>query len=161
VQEFKKGRTDIVTIGSIVDGSPPDTAISSGPSALTTSTSATFSFTGTDSLSATSNLTFECSLDGASYSACTSPRTYTGLAGGSHIFSVRAIDEAGNADATPAAASWTVDAAAPDTSITSAPAAIINQTSASFAFAGTDDVTAPASLTFECSLDGAAYAACT
>jgi hypothetical protein len=34
--------------------------------------------------------TFQCRLDAASYSSCTSPKTYTGLAVGSHTFRVRA-----------------------------------------------------------------------
>ena len=46
--------------------------------------------------------TFQCSLDSTTaYTACSSPKDYSGLAPGSHTFRVRAIDAAGNVDATP------------------------------------------------------------
>ena len=46
----------------------------------------------------------------ASWAACSSPKSYSGLAVGSHQFSVRATDAAGNVDATPAIFGWTVEA---------------------------------------------------
>ena len=51
------------------------------------------------------------------------PRRYTtaALADGSHTFEVRATDAAGNIDATPASRSFTVDTAAPQTTIDSGP----------------------------------------
>ena len=51
---------------------------------------------------------FECSLDGAMFAACAAPATYGELADGAHAFAVRAIDAAGNTDASPARASWVV-----------------------------------------------------
>ena len=44
---------------------------------------------------------------------CSSPQDFSGLADGPHSFEVRAIDNAGNADAAPASFSWTVDTTAP------------------------------------------------
>ncbi|MHA7178810.1 phytase [Arthrobacter sp. MDB2-24] len=85
------------------DTTPPETTITSGPPATTTSTSASFAFTSSEA-----NSTFQCSLDGASRVACTSPRTYTGLSIGSHTFSVWGTDAAGNTDPTAAAQSWSV-----------------------------------------------------
>src|SRR5207248_205034 len=85
------------------DTIPPDTSITAGPSGTVTSDSATFSFTATEAGSS-----FQCRLDGAAFSQCTSPTSYSGLAGGSHTFDVRAIDPAGNVDPTPATRTWTV-----------------------------------------------------
>ena len=85
------------------DITPPETTITSGPSGNVGSTSATFTFTSSEAGS-----TFACSLDGAVASSCTSPQVYNGLALGSHTFSVRATDPAGNPDESPAQAAWTV-----------------------------------------------------
>jgi subtilisin family serine protease len=84
----------------------PGTSITSGPSGSTTDTSASFSF---NSDSATP-VTFECRLDGGGFAPCTSPSTVSGLAVGDHSFEVRAKDQAGTFDATPASAAWTVAA---------------------------------------------------
>ena len=62
-------------------------------------------------------------------SACTSPKTYSGLGEGGHSFQVRARDAAGNESA-PASYGWTVDSIAPVVTLT-APAngsATANQT---------------------------------
>jgi hypothetical protein len=88
----------------IIDRTAPDTAITAQPASLSASGTATFTFSSADA-----SASFEASLDGATYAAATSPATYTGLADGSHTFAVRAIDAAGNVDATPASYSWTVD----------------------------------------------------
>ncbi len=131
----------------------PDTTITSGPAASTTSTSASFSFTST-----ASGATFDCALDGAAFAACTTPKAYSGLAVGSHTFQVRSRDSAGTVDPSPASQTWTITApaAAPDTTITSGPAASTTSTSASFSFTST-----ASGATFDCALDGAAFAACT
>ncbi len=74
---------------------PPDTTITAG-STGTVTPDVSFAFTSSESGSS-----FECSLDQGSYSACTSPKSYQGLAEGSHTFRVRAVG-AGGADPTPA-----------------------------------------------------------
>lgn len=91
-----------------VDTVAPNTTIDSNPTDPTTSTDATFTFSGTDSILAIGG--FQCKLDAGAFAACTSPQNYTGLALGSHTFEVRAVDTAGNVDPTPASFTWTITA---------------------------------------------------
>jgi large repetitive protein len=85
-----------------IDATPPQTTLDAKPRAITTATSATLAF------SASEPATFQCRLDGRSFSPCSSPKKYTGLAKGLHRFAVRATDAAGNVDATPSLSQWTV-----------------------------------------------------
>ena len=133
-----------------VDTVNPETAIGSGPADPANAASATFGFSSDDA-----GATFECRLDSAAFAACSAPATVSGLPDGSHTFAVRAVDRAGNADATPATRTWRVDTAAPDTTITSGPSGTVADAQATFAFVSTET-----GGTFECRLDGGAYAAC-
>lgn len=92
-----------------IDTHAPDTSLSGGPTGTTTERAATFGFGGADPAPGTA-LHFQCRLDGAAWGPCdsSSGRQYSNLAAGSHTFDVRAVDAAGNADATPASRSWTV-----------------------------------------------------
>src|SRR6185369_14424674 len=57
---------------------------------------------------------FQCSLDGVAYSACNSgSQSYSSLADGTHTFDVKATDNAGNTDASPAHFSWLADRTPP------------------------------------------------
>jgi hypothetical protein len=58
--------------------------ITSGPSGTQSNSDATFAFDISDGTG-----TFECSLDGGAYQACTSPMSYSGLDNGLHTFDVR------------------------------------------------------------------------
>jgi glycosidase len=146
------GNTDAspATFTWTIDTTAPSTTITSGPAALTASNAASFGFSGSEN-----GGTFQCSLDGSAFAACTSPRSYTGLNDGSHTFAVRAIDAAGNTDANPASLAWTIDTAAPNTTLDSTPPALSNTKSASFALSSSE-----AGGSFQCSLDGSAFAAC-
>lgn len=147
------------------DEAPPDTSISSGPASSSTSSAATFVFTGTDNLTPPGALTFECRIDSATFAPCSSPQSYSGLAPGNHTFEVRARDQAGLSDPSPASYPWQIstpppDPNAPDTTITAKPALLTRSLAAAFEFTGTDDATPPASLTFECRLDSGAWTSC-
>ncbi len=86
-----------------------DTTISDGPSGTTRDSAVTLSFTG----SGAAALSFECSLSrngaAATFTPCTSPLPYKGLANGSYIFRVRAVASDGTVDATPAERAWTIE----------------------------------------------------
>lgn len=88
------------------DTEPPETTIDSGPPPGSTITdpTPTFSFSGSEAGSS-----FQCKVDSFAWAACTSPYTTKKLANGTHTFSVRAIDPAGNVDPSPASVSFTVE----------------------------------------------------
>ena len=130
----------------------PDTSIDMAPGDPSSSSSASFAYSA-----ASGKATFECELDGGGFAACgASGKTYTGLSDGSHTFTVRATDPAGNTDPTPASHTWGVDTEEPGVIIDSGPSGTVGSRDASFAF-HSEDVGA----TFRCSFDGEAYAACT
>ena len=70
-------------------------------SALVNVATATFTFSGADA-GGSGVASFECKLDAGAFAPCSSPRELSGLGDGSHSFEVRAVDNAGNADASPA-----------------------------------------------------------
>src|SRR5206468_1694694 len=115
---------------TVDNANPLAPTITASPPNPSNSTSPSFSFTGE------AGGTFQCQLDGGGFTACTTPKSYTGLADGSHTFQVRQTDAAGNTG--PAASyTWTIDTSAPAApSITANPANPTNSTSASFSFSG-------------------------
>ena len=86
-----------------VDGTAPNTRITSGPASPTRSRRAKLRFASTEAGS-----TFLCSLDGKPFAPCSSPKRYKGLSRGRHTFRVRATDRAGNVDGTPASRVWRI-----------------------------------------------------
>jgi hypothetical protein len=89
--------------GSPGDLVPPNTEITAGPTGSTKKTRPTFEFTSSEQQS-----TFQCSLDEAAFSSCSSPFQTERLKHGSHTFSVRAVDASGNVDPTPASQDFKV-----------------------------------------------------
>ncbi|HEX2408807.1 MAG TPA: hypothetical protein VHJ38_16515, partial [Nitrososphaeraceae archaeon] len=153
----------------------------------TTSTLLKIDFVGQIDLTGSSQIVFECSLDSSIFEVCTSPIIIDNLKTGEHIFEVRAIDESGKIDETPAQFRWiiineitssidddnddaTIDLSPPSTKITYAKDeqgnSILDQdstfsTSTSISAEGSDDETAIEGLTFECSLDSSIFEVCT
>jgi DNA-binding beta-propeller fold protein YncE len=130
-----------------VDTTAPTVSLTSTPPSTTGSTSASFSFTSDEAG------IFKCALGSSSFADCTSPNTVN-VAAGSNTFKVKAIDLAGNVSTT-ASYTWTVDKTPPNVTISSGPSGYVQSTSASFGFDSAD-----ANATFECHLDGFAWASC-
>ena len=74
-----------------LDTDAPETTIDSGPSGSVATADVTFTFSADDPVA-----DFQCNLDGAGFTSCTSPKDYTSLPDGGHTFQVRAVDVAGN-----------------------------------------------------------------
>jgi hypothetical protein len=140
-----------------VDTVAPTATIDSQPLGPSPGGSAAFAFHASESSS------FECSLqlsgDPDDYAACSSGKTYTGLDDGEYTFKLRPTDLAGNVGA-PASYAWMVDnsladTTPPETTLGSRPPDPSASSTASFTYGSNE----PGSR-FECSLDGAPFAAC-
>jgi hypothetical protein len=144
-------------------------------------------FVGQIDLTGSSQIVFECSIDSAVFEICTSPNIIENLKSGEHVFEVRAIDQSGKVDETPAQFRWiivdetttniddenddaTIDSTPPLTKITflkdEKGTPLIEQgstlsNSIDISFTGSDDSTAIEDLTFECSIDSAVFEICT
>ncbi len=95
---------------------PSGTSISGFPPNPDGSGEATFTF-GEATSNAPGAVSYECSLDGGPYAACTSPQTLS-VAEGAHIFSVRSRDSEGLVESPAQSYTWEVDMTAPVESIT-------------------------------------------
>ena len=98
--------------GATDDTTPPDTIIDSTPHGTTSDSTPTFDFHSTEE-----NSTFECSIDTGtpSFGPCSGPGAShtpaSALADGTYTFRVRATDQAGNTDLSPATETFTVGSA--------------------------------------------------
>ena len=95
--------SDASVQGACPDRANPQVVITKRPKEKTKKKRATFEFSGTDPRALAG---FECSLDGAPFSSCTSPLTVT-VKKGAHTFAVQAVDQAGNRGSA-VTADWTV-----------------------------------------------------
>lgn len=127
---------------------PAAPGILSAPPSLTNQASASFEFAGEP------GGTLSCALDGGEFAFCASPANYNGLEDGSHTFSVRQTDDAGNVGSV-TTHMWIVDATPPDSpTIESGPTGLINSDTAIFEFSG------EVGATFECRFDVDEFEAC-
>ncbi|MFN2435452.1 MAG: Ig-like domain-containing protein, partial [Nitrososphaeraceae archaeon] len=116
-----------------------------------------------------------CSLDGTSFSACTSPVQFTSanITDGTHSFMVIAQDKVGNIMTTPVLFNWTVDTLPPTTAINAAidgnngtlvSGDSTKSTSMAFTFSGNDrglnEHNGVGIRQTECSIDNSNFTAC-
>jgi hypothetical protein len=143
------------------DGGPPETVLSGGRNvaSVTRRRALTISFAGSDDASYASSLLFACELDREAYTPCSSPVSLTGLLDGVHGFTVRAIDQAGQADASPSLVSWTVDGTAPSRPSIKGPRRV-KTGRAAYRFSARDGIDRSRQLKFRCALDGRQLSAC-
>jgi hypothetical protein len=162
---------------SLLDTTPPQTTIESGPPDPSESSSASFTYASNEPGSS-----FQCSLDGAPFASCpASGISYGGLGNGSHSFQVRATDPSANTDQTPAGYSFQVALApppppvqsslppppsvvpspgkakpvAPETTLTAKPAAKTHDRTPAFRFSSNRP-----GASFQCKLDGGPFRTC-
>lgn len=139
-----------------VNPAAPALVISGMPAANSNSQSATFTFSATQN---SQNLTmFECSLDAATFAACSSPTTYNGLAQGLHNFKLRVRDLT-NQLSEVVEHNWRVDTVAPVLTFTATPPALGTATTANFTWT-TTDTNGSGVAAIECQLDTQAFVAC-
>lgn len=139
-----------------VDTIPPDTYLT-GPQGVgggptDNEPRPTFSFISTERPA-----DFECKLEtgtvagSAPFGDCTSIDHFTPatpLADGAYVFSVRAIDAAGNVDQSPAIYKYVLETTSPDTTIASGPSGTTTEARPTFTFSGSESPTY-----FECKLE--------
>jgi hypothetical protein len=124
--------------------------ITAGPSGPTSDPNPRFSFTSSEG-----NSTFECKLDSQAFASCASPKSYSGLPDGTHTFTVRAVDAAGNPDPTPASRSFSIDTTPPQTRIGSGPKGRTKHRGARFKLRSSEQGSR-----FACKLDRRAFKPC-
>ena len=133
----------LLPVSALAD--PPDTTIETGPDDGSTINDQTPTFTFSSIL----GTTFQCSVDGVPFEACSDATSHTtaALVDGPHTFAVRSVLLLAPDD-TPATRSFTVDATPPDTTIDSGPSGTTSNNDPSFTFHSEDGAS------FECRLDG-------
>jgi hypothetical protein len=133
-----------------VDTVTPVVSFDKTPDNPTEERSASFEFSADEDVDR-----FECSLDGAGFEQCASPRNLAGpLSFGEHAFAVRAVDLAGNRGKAETHR-WTVERGqGPTVTITNGPDPLTKQRTATFEMSGPD------AARLECHVDGDDFERC-
>lgn len=149
-------RADVDAVLS-VDDAAPDTVVTGGPAeGAVVAGAPTYSFA---TAAPETDATFQCRLDGGSWFTCAEEFSYVSVRGGLNTFEVRATDQSGNTDPTPARRTFVFDEGPPETRITAGPAeGAVARSSVTFAF---DGQPAFDTARLECRLDAGAWSTCT
>ncbi|NJM09399.1 MAG: hypothetical protein HC883_00415, partial [Bdellovibrionaceae bacterium] len=118
-----------VAVDWLIDMTAPSLNFTKTPSAISNSRAAEFAYVGVDNNVAITK--FDCRADSGAFALCNPPTNLTNLSEGSHSFEVRGYDASNNVSS-PIKYQWIVDTTAPVVNITAGPAALTNDTSASF-----------------------------
>ncbi len=123
------------TYSWVIDTVSPAAIIDSKPASVSTSNSATFSFSSSEV-----DGVFLCALDEENFAPCTSPMILSSLAEGTHTFYVKVRDVAGNESPSAANYGWLIDSVKPSdvSGLTATPG--LGKVTLSWSHTGTDVV---------------------
>ncbi|MEN9798989.1 MAG: hypothetical protein RL653_2685, partial [Pseudomonadota bacterium] len=148
----RAGNVEVPSAGVtvVIDGTPPETEWEAVPPASSALAFADVAFRANEPTTG-----FACSLDGAPFTPCASPRRLGPLSEGRHAFEVRATDTTGNVEPEPAVHAWNVDTVTPTLQWVSHPAALTNVRTATVEFSASESTSG-----WECALDGTGFSTC-
>lgn len=150
IHSDRAGNSSSAAVPFIVDSQVPAPAtFTSAPNDPTNKSEANFAFTAAEP-----GGRLECQLDGAAWTTCQSPRSFTGLSVGAHTFLVRQIDVADNIGEI-ASYNWFIDKTPPPAPVVSGPSGISGSPTETFTF-----YSAEQGVSFKCSFDSAPPVAC-
>jgi len=151
------GIQTIATRPFTVDLTAPETTIVSGPAGQTYRAQPKFTYSSNES-----GAGFECRVDAAAFGGCDDEgfEPSEALADGAHTFYVRAIDPAGNLDATPASRAFTVDSVSPTLKIESGPSGPTKLTKPVFGFSVPTGATLKCAINSDVGFEEPTYVSC-
>jgi hypothetical protein len=125
------------------------------PTLISKPSSASKDAIGQITFSGEPGVTFECKIDGGSWTACTSPFSYSGLADGSHTFKTRATKDGLTSEET--SHTWTVDTIPPAApKVITKPSSSTESNVATITFEGSGETGGK----LECKTDDGSWATC-
>jgi hypothetical protein len=139
--------SDVAPYTWTIDATPPPVPTIGPHATLEGSSTTSFTFSSEGATS------FECNVDGAAFTACSSGDSFGPFPDGLHTFFVRALDEHGNASDA-ASFPWTIDTTPPPVPTIGPHASLEGSTTTSFTFSS------EGAASFECHVDGAAFTPC-